>query len=64
MAVDGQTDTNYKYCNHYKKLIVEHFSLNENREQLHYGKCAVIGYCIYERGAYFLGNIRITSSNQ
>ncbi|KAG4075095.1 hypothetical protein HA402_008160 [Bradysia odoriphaga] len=49
------------FCDFYKKLMVEDFSLNVNREDLHYGKCAVIGYCTINRGVYFLGNIRITS---
>lgn len=54
---------NYVYCEHYKKLIVEEFSLNEKKETLHYGKCAIIGWCTFDRGLYFLGNIRITSLN-
>lgn len=57
----AQTERNYIYCDHYKKLIVEDFALNEKREDLHYGKCAIIGYCIYKSGVYFLSNIRITS---
>lgn len=56
-----KTEKTYVYCVHYKKLIVEDFALNQNREKLHYGKCAVIGWCTFDRGVYFLGNIRITS---
>lgn len=56
-----QTDQNTTFCKHYKKLIVEDFTFNENRLDLHYGKCALIGLCTFDRGIYFLGNIRITS---
>ncbi len=56
-------DQNFIFCDHYKKLTVEDFTLNANREHLHYGKCAVIGYCLFDRGVYFLGNVRITSLN-
>ncbi|KAJ6638154.1 hypothetical protein Bhyg_10887, partial [Pseudolycoriella hygida] len=59
-----ETQKNFVYCQHYKKLIVEDFSFNENRVNLHYGKCAVIGYCTYNDGVYYLGNIRITSLNR
>lgn len=60
---EEQPDQNNTFCKHYKKLIVENFSFNENRANLHYGKCAVIGLCTFDRGLYFLGNIRITSLN-
>lgn len=56
-----EPERNFVFSDHYEKLIVEVFALNEKREDLHYGKCAVIGYCTFDRGVYFLGNVRITS---
>lgn len=58
-----ESDQNKIFCKHYKKLIVEDFSFNENRVDLHYGKCSLIGLCTLDCGIYFLGNVRITFMN-
>lgn len=50
-----------EYCSHYKPMLVDEFTFNQNPLQLHYGKCAVIGRTLRRQDSnrMYLSSIRL-----